>query len=308
MKITSPGLYDLPIADYHGQPCDGPSFSKSALQTILTECPAMYWAFSPLNPDRYPEPDETPAQREGRMIGAYILGDKAFSVEFVTSPYDNFRTKEARMWREEQARTVVTEADLDKARAMKAALMANPDVAYIFDTDHLVEQTVAWKEQHTGCGLWCLARPDLTPVDASLLIRDYKRPHSVHPDKLQYWWDDFGGDMQAAMALDGWKAVTGETRPGFANICQMPKPPYLAAEMVYTPEQIKRGRYRYLAALEIAARCLESGHWPHYPSPAHYANPRRIEEELEELRDAPQQPRSPGSREETDTARLRAAG
>ena len=122
---------------------------------------------------------------------------------------------------------------------------------------------------------------------------DYKRHASVHPDKLQFSWGDFAGDMQAAMALDGWRSVTGEKRNGFANITQMPKPPYLAQMMVYDPEQIEAGRIRYQRALEIAARCLEAGHWPKYSDgPAYYKTPHNWQYKMEALTDAPEQPGS----------------
>lgn len=307
MSISTPGLFDLPIEQYHRQPCDGPSFSKSALLTILAECPRLYWTFSPLNPKHLPQPAETAAQREGRLIGAWILGDKAFSKEFVVSPHDAFTTKEARAWRDDQTRTVIKKADLELAEAMKAALLADEDVAYAFTTEHLVEQTIAWKETHTGLGLWLLSRPDMVPTSPGDLIKDYKRFASIHPDRLQYAWEDFGGDMQAAMALDGWEAVTGEKRPGFANIVQMPKPPFMAQMMVFTDAQIEYGRLRYRAALDIAARCLESGHWPKYvQGPDYYRTPFRVQKAMEEGY-APEQSAGNGGGENADPGRYLAA-
>lgn len=280
-KISKPGLYSIPLQEYHGQPCDGPSFTRSTLHSALAECPAMAWATSPLNPERV-APSQTDAQIDGQIAHAFVLGDESFEREFIISPYDAFRSNDARAWRDRQTKKVVKEKDLDRARAMRDAARADQDVGYCFSTPHKVEQTIAWKDADTG--IWLLSRLDQAPENPTDLLRDFKTAASIHPDKLQYAWFDYGYDMQAAMALDGWHAVTGERRPGFAHICQRSRPPYLCALMVFDDRQIEMGRIRYKKALEIVAECLETGRWPKYhEGPAYYRTPAKAEYFMEDL-------------------------
>ncbi len=84
-KISTPGIYDIPMDTYHGDCCVGPSVSSSGLRKIHFHCPAEYWAFSPYNKHAFPEPDgETLAF--GRAAHCLLLGDEDFKARYAVKP------------------------------------------------------------------------------------------------------------------------------------------------------------------------------------------------------------------------------
>lgn len=85
-KIGEPGVYDLSMAEYHGDCCDSPSVSSSGLRTIWSQSPAHYWYNSPYNPNR-PEPKERAHFSIGKAAHHLLyLGRKGFDEEFVVRP------------------------------------------------------------------------------------------------------------------------------------------------------------------------------------------------------------------------------
>src|SRR5258708_18976764 len=101
--ITEPGVYDLTMDRYHGQPCDGPSVSSSGLRTIWSASPAHYWLESSLNPHRE-EQGERPHFSLGRAAHHLLfLGRTGFDAEFVVRPekWKDWRTNDAKEWRDE---------------------------------------------------------------------------------------------------------------------------------------------------------------------------------------------------------------
>lgn len=72
-KISEPGLYNISLDVHHNQPCDGPSVTSGVLRKMELATPADVWAFSKLNPDRWPT-KETKALTLGRAMAAYIEG------------------------------------------------------------------------------------------------------------------------------------------------------------------------------------------------------------------------------------------
>lgn len=289
MTITEPGWHDgIPSDAYHSSDiCDGPSVSASGLKVLALECPAMFWAQSALNPKR--EPKETKALDFGKAAHALTLGEPTFAAEFVVSPYDDFRGKEARAWRDNQTKTIVTADDLDVINRMVAELKATPHVRNAF-THGVPERSYFAKDKETG--IWLKARPDWLPSDLTRrYIVEYKTAVSVRPDKFGYQAFDFGYDIQAALMLDVIESVHGYRPLGIAHVVQMKTPPYLADLQFFTPDQLLRGRRLYRAALRIFADCWaahragapERVAWPGYRTePQPITTPFKIAKEIAE--------------------------
>lgn len=288
MKVTKPGAYDgIPSADYHrGDICPGPSLSASGLKRLVLDCPAMFWADSALNPKR--EEKRTKALDFGRAAHALQLGEPEFAAEFVVSPYDDYRTKEAREWRDAQSRVVVSAAQFETIEAMVAALRATPMVAGAFK-DGVPERSFFTKDPETG--IWLKVRPDWTPNNlAASLIQEFKTAADIRPRKLAAAVFEYGYEIQAALQLDVVEAVTGEKPLGIAHVVQEKDPPYLATLHYFTPDQLSFGRTRYRAALRIFAECWDrhrAGHpervaWPGYTTePIPFETPFYIQKEIE---------------------------
>lgn len=277
--ITSAGLYpDIDINRYHRDAnlCDGPSISSSGLK-MVAECPAKYWAFSPYNPKRFP-PKETKAFDFGKAAHALVLGEPEFKAHFIISPYDDFRSKEAREWREIQTKTIVKADDFTIVRDMTAAQRINAAVMNAF-VDGKPEQSLIWKDKETG--IWLRSRPDWLPDDPTLRwIVDYKTAVSIEPRKLSVDAFKFGYPLQAAMQIDAVEIILGVKPVGIGHVVQEKTPPYLADLRLFTAEQLDIGRTIYRRALRRFADCMETGIWPGYTTqPQYFSTPKWIETE-----------------------------
>lgn len=273
-KITKPGIYDLPIEDYIGDCCVGPSISSSGLRKLLPEsgsCPAKFWAFSPLNPNRFP--DETTAALDfGRAAHCLALGEPEFNKYFIVSPYDDFRKGEARAWRDEQTRTVVKAEDFETIQAIAAIQKRSTQCMRAFE-EGKAERSLIWQDDETG--IWLKARPDWLPDDPTKrFVAEYKTCLTIEPARLSSDVFKYGYNIQAAMQIDGVRAVMGVEPIGIAHVCQEKEPPYLVELRMFTPEQIEDGRQQYRHALKILAECLKTNHWPGYTNePTYFSTP-----------------------------------
>lgn len=277
------GIYEHVSSEvYHGQPTEGVSISSSGLRTILLDCPAKYWATSPLNPEREPE-EPSAALNFGRAAHCLLLGEPTFAAEFVVSPYDDFRKKEAQQWRDEQDRTIVRAEQMPQIEAMAKAMRTSPSTARVFQNGR-PEMSIFWKHEETGVML--KSRPDWLPDDpAQGYTQEYKTARSASPRLIAAAAFSYGYDMQAAMAHDGIEAVTGKRPLGIAHVVQEKEPPYIAQLYLFAPDQIEIGRQRYRKALRIFAECLERHRagkppqiaWPTYSdAPMFFETPRWV--------------------------------
>lgn len=285
--VGTDGLYEIDIDVYHSQACCvGPSVSSSGLRAILRECPAIFYATSDLNPNRFEDVPSTPFAF-GRAAHALVLGEPEFNKKFIVSPYDDFRSKVAQAWRDQQeicGLQVLKAADFKIVEAMAAAQKSSPEVARAF-SDGSPELSLIWKDDETG--IWLKARPDWLPTLPDFRFTcEYKTCVSIHHVKLSYDVFKYGYEMQAAMALDGIAAVL-KIRPfGIAHVVQEKTPPYLAELRCFNADQIQWGRRQYRKALRIFAHCLERNEWPGYTTiPWVFHTPFSVQKEMESFSD-----------------------
>lgn len=282
VKIDKPGIYNLPIEEYLGDCCIGPSVSSSGLRKLLLEAPAKYWATSPLNPNRFPEkPSE--ALDIGRAAHALALGEPEFAKYFVVSPYDDFRKKEAQEWRKEQARTVVRAEDFETIQAVAAVQKRSAQCMRAFE-DGRAEMSLIWQDAETG--IWLKARPDWLPNDPTTrFLVEYKTALSIDPRKWSTAAFGYGYHMQAAMQVDGVREVMGVEPMGVAHVVQEKDAPYLAELRLFSGEQIEDGRFMVREALGKFRACYEAGYWPGYTdAPSYVETPMWFAMQIERLR------------------------
>lgn len=298
-KISKPAIYDrLPMDVYHGDCCVGPSLSASNLKLIF-RCPVKYWAVSPYNPKPFPS-KQTKPMALGRAAHALALGDPIFSDEFYVLPEDAPRRPSKvqrkakkpsadtiaaiKFWDDVKAtgKTVLTAEDMETVELMKLGLEHSPQVANAFRNGK-PEQSLIWQDKETG--IWCKSRPDWFPDDHRQdFILDYKSTESIDPYRLSNHVFDLNYHVQAAMQVDGTRAVFGTMPLGIAHICQEKEPPYLAELRMFTPEQIEHGRKIYRAALRRAAECFRTGTWPGYTAdPQYFETPYRVAQQAQAM-------------------------
>jgi len=282
--ITADGLYSLDIDLYHTQACcDGPSVSSSSLRAIMHGCPQKWYATSDLNPARMKK-KETVALNFGRAAHALVLGEPEFKSKFIISPYADFRTKEAQLWRDSQTKQVVRIEEMETVNAMAKAQREAPQVMRAF-SEGKPEMSLIWKDPETG--VWLKSRPDWLPTHPAIRFAcEYKTCISIEPRKLSNDVFKYGYEMQAALALDGIATVLDVKPLGMAHVVQEKDVPYLCDMRLFTTEQIEFGRMQYRKALHIFARCLETGIWPGYTTePRYFDTPWWVTKTMENFDD-----------------------
>lgn len=262
--ITAPGCFvGMPMEAYHGQPCEGPSISSSGLRTIWNESPAHFWARTSLNPNRKAQADK-PAFAVGRLAHKLLLeGRDGLNDEFAIRPscWDDWRTKEAKVWRDEQVlagKTVVTEDDLVDVIGMAESLARHPLVKQGI-LDGAVERSLIWKDAETG--VWIKSRPDVIP-NASGIVADLKTTASVSDESLAKTLGSFGYHVQAALVGMAMEAVLDRPMEEFALVWVEKADPFCVRVTTLTGADLDRGRNQVRASLRVFADCLASGQWP----------------------------------------------
>lgn len=259
--IDKPGVYDIPIEAYHGQPCAGPSISSSGLRTIWSESPAHYWAKSSLNPDREPE-EFNEALALGKAAHHLLLGESHFRDHFAIRPemYKDYRSGEARSWKEsviKEGRVPLTDAMMKAVHGMHRSLSKHPVVqAGILNGE--IEKSLIWQDEETG--IWLKVRPDAIPNDSGD-YSDLKTTTNVTRRAIENTIKDFGYQMQGALIGMAAEAVLGVPMQSFSLVMVEKTSPYCVRVVSLKDDDLKRGVRQIRIALQMFADCLKTGEW-----------------------------------------------
>lgn len=252
--LTKAGIHDgIPAEVYHAH---RDSISSTGLRRLLPpSCPAIF---------RHGEPPSSAAFDFGKVAHRLVLGD---GDSFTVSPFESFRTAEAKAWKAEQEAAgvvVISEDDLARARAMVAAVKAHPWAGQLF-TDGKAEQSLFWTDLETG--VTCRARYDwLRNVveGRRLLIPDYKTTRSAHPGTFAKSAASYGYAQQAAFYMDAAVALGLDPDPLFLFVAQEKTAPYVVSVIALDDDDLRMGRELNQRALRIYADCLATDTWPTY--------------------------------------------
>lgn len=274
-KITAPGIYDIPEADYHADPVVEPSLSRSIAKTMLRKSPAHAREEHPrLNPDFEPENGRHDFDL-GNAAHKLVLG-KGRELAFIDFP--DYRKTEAKLARErayDEGKIPALPYQVGAAQRMAAAARAQidniPEFAGILDRGK-AEQTIIW---NPGPDTWARTRPDLVlhnPEIETALIIDYKTTTDARPDRWVKRMDEHGLDLQAAMHITAVRDALGIEHPDFRFIVQETSPPYALAIIAPKPRVIEIGTEKYFRAVEMWQWCMQHDRWPGYAALAHYVD------------------------------------
>jgi hypothetical protein len=259
--ITEPGAYDgIAAADYHSIGCTiAPALSASGAKLIETECPALYFHryISPGQPERKPEFDV------GTAAHLMVLEPQEFDARVSIIDAGDYRGAKARDDRDAAyaaGLTPLLPKEVDAIRAMRSVLLSHPVARHAFQ-DGSIERSLFWIDPEFG--VWRKTRPDFLPNSLRYMV-DYKTSTSANPEKFKRSAADFGYHQQAAWYLDGVQAVYGERPKKFAFVVQDKNPPHLVSVCYLDDEAIEWGRILNRRAIQLFARCLETGEWPGY--------------------------------------------
>jgi len=261
-QVTENGVYRVHIDRYHNDPdlCDGPSISSTGLRAIMN-CPVKYWATSIYNPNRR----ESPKKQHftiGKAAHAMILEGELPADQFVASPYDAFRTNEAKAWRDDQLASgleILKEGDLAAIGDMHRALAADPMIkAGLFEG--LVECSLIWKDEKTG--IWLRSRPDVIPNDDTLADAKFVADSSVRAicrDIGEYRYN-----MQFALGVEGMRAVLGRKIENCAIVACEKSYPHVVTVAAIDDIAMDWGARLNRVAIDQFAERMKTMDWPGY--------------------------------------------
>jgi hypothetical protein len=264
--ITQPGIYTIPHAEYHADPCPTPSLSSSLAKVLLRQSPAHTALMHPrLNP-QYVN-DESSRFDIGTMAHALLLEND--NSRLVTIEADDWRTKDAKEARDE-ARAAGKLPILFK---QAAHLLRMTGVARSFlkssevkDYTFTAEQTLAWQEGP----VWCRARPDWLSIGHDLIL-DYKTTDDANPDAFIRQIARMGYDTQAAFYTRGLQAVGSSAT--FVFLAQEIEPPYACSLIALSNAYLEIARAKVDKAIRTWRYCVGQNHWPAYTDRILYAEP-----------------------------------
>ena len=208
---------------------------------------------------RYEKFKPTREMTWGSLVDCQILQQHEIYNSFILSPYRDFKTKDAQIWRDAQVSEIVKQSDIDES-VIAAELVKNHHFAGALLDGADTQVSCVIPINSGGLGK---CRLDIVPQGefADSLV-DLKTTNSL--DKMPSTIADFGYHVQAAWYLDLYNLCTGEKRERWKFIFQESSAPYEIAVVELDPADIAIGRAWYLTALEQWNHSVETGH---YPSP-----------------------------------------
>ncbi|WP_431881556.1 PD-(D/E)XK nuclease-like domain-containing protein [Micromonospora chalcea] len=258
LVIDRPGVYDLTDADYHRDPVPGGSLSSTGARKLLPPgCPARY------HHDRGATASSTPTFDLGKAAHLRVLGA---GPELVIVDAVDWRTKaaqEARKAARDQGKVPVLAHQVKQVDAMADAIRGHPVASQLLDPrTGAPELSLFWIDQATG--VWLRARLDFlrNRTTGRVLIVDYKTTESASLEHIERAIYAYGYHQQAAMYLDGVRALGLADDPAFVFVFQETSAPYLITAVQLTAFAEGIGRRRNREAIDIYRECTETGHWP----------------------------------------------
>jgi hypothetical protein len=260
IQLLKEGVYEhVPPAIYLGLPEE--AVSRSDL--LMIDPPAKYRYFK----DHPEELKETPAMQFGTAFHTLIMEPDVFHARHVVSQYNDYRTGEAREWRDEQIKngaTVLKSEQIDALVQMEANAREHPMFSQVFRrTETKIE--VSALSKHPATGILRKSRMDCVPPGNSIWdIKTISKENGASATAAGRAIIDMNYGMQAAMSLDCWNAVTPRRKEKFTMFFCESEPPYLVAAYVIPEEVIEGCRKLINARLYVLAECRANKRWPSY--------------------------------------------
>jgi hypothetical protein len=262
LRITEPGIYDMPELAYHSDPCPVPSFSRSIGKLLINASPAHAYAEHPRLGGS--PPDGPAAGDEDMDVGTAVHAMFLQGVDIVAHiPFATYATNAAKAMRDDArkaGKVPLKTAAYDRAMRQREALEQFRKETGLF-REGKAEQTLCWDEGD----LWCRARVDWLPDDPALPLLDLKTTGGLaSPQTWTRQCFDFGGDMQASLYPRGCEFLRGEPPGGFMFVVCEQNLPYGIRTFALDPVALEVGEAKCSVARELWVKCMQLGEWPGY--------------------------------------------
>lgn len=203
----------------------------------------------------------TDAMRWGTLIDCFTTTPDLIGSEVMVSPYDSYRTKEAKEWKEEQDKAkkiIATKDDMEQAKL--AAKMLTETCKASADIFAKSKSQVVIAGQVLGVKLKGLC--DLAPEGEDFLA-DLKTTGVFSMDGFSRQTASLGYHVQSALYLRLWNAMNPDNkRNSFKLIWQDNSPPYECCVKEVDPVDIDLGWAFVTKAIDMLIEATENNKWP----------------------------------------------
>jgi len=209
--------------------------------------------------------DDTVALKFGRLADVLIFTPAEFATRYVVSPYDEFRSNEAKAWRKTQEAMgieVVKTEDVAEARLLADAVRRHPIARGYLDSGKF-QVPMVWTDPTTG--LRCKGLADLLSVGGSFLV-DGKSARTIDRRRYTSQVGSLLYHCQLAHYRNGCRHALGFDPAFIGHIAYEKGAPYDVAVFEFDRSVIDAGEVIVAELLAKVADCRESGEWPgRYP-------------------------------------------
>lgn len=264
MTWPNPGIHEnVPFTTYRAddirqsdtaESVKGKSVSKSLIADFMAD-PAA-WKASPPKAT-------TSAMAAGSLLDCLLTTPREFSERYTVSPYDSFRTNEAKAWRDKMEANgveVVTQDKIDHANAQVSAIMAHDAARKLLSGS---KRQVAFRHG-TKYGFASKGLIDVVPTDFETLV-DIKTCQASALESrrgLQRHIFDWEYHIQAGAYCEGYSIASGSERTRFKFIFVTSTAPFRVAVIELPLAAIMFGADQYRAGMARFADCIERDRWP----------------------------------------------
>jgi hypothetical protein len=276
--MTAPSLLSVPAEDgvytdipedvYHA---DRDSLSSSGARRILATSPRKFHLEPRVEKREWDVGHVTHHLILGKGSDIAVLDPAVHGLTADDKPAKNPRSTSKWKEAEEEARArgavPISLDDYRTAEAMAAAVLDNEYAAALLSAGD-AEVSGYWHDALTNARLrW---RADwLHPGRNRLIIVDYKTTKNAAPRAFWKSVSEYGYHQQDAWYRDGVIACGIDDDPLFVFIAQEKDYPYEVTVHESKPDDVQRGRALNRKAVDLWARCHQSGEWPGYPPGIH---------------------------------------
>ncbi len=249
--VTVPGMYPELSSIYHGtRHTPTRALSYSGIKVLLNETPLDF-----ITPKKRKSDD----MDFGTIVHKLALGKGA---SFEVSPFDDYRTKAAREWRDDCIANgaIPIKAEQFSDAQVMATIIQDRIARALHGANYETEVPFFWQEGDT----WFSAMADVWCAELKTVI-DPKTTGNIH--NFQRDIGNFGYHIQSTLYRRGLGKIfpQDDGRHQFRILSIATQPPYLS-RLIDISEAWRAGAARDIArAIAIFEQCERTGIWPGYP-------------------------------------------
>lgn len=249
---------NMPAKDYHAYA----ALNKTAIEKLL-RCPLEYKL------DRDNPQEQTAPMAFGTLVHSVILEPETVEARYHVMK-NSGTTKAGKAEKAqalEQGKTIVSQADWDKAQAMLANVRAHKACSWLLGLPGESEVSMAWElVTDDGFTRQCKGRADrIASLPEGRIIIDLKTTSGpVSQQELERTSFKWGWHRQAGWYSDGYDRLYREPLLGFYFVAVSTQPPYLCTAVKMSEQASLIGLQDCYRAEKILRQCEETGVWPSY--------------------------------------------